>query len=151
MPSRTTRRSITVDMDLSGAFAVLRSLPREASAELRDASEAIVVSEARRIRAAGSSKGRQASAAASSTKAARDRVPAIAVGGARRVTRSKARAGDLFFGSDAGSVRFMQFPRPQFDGSYWFWDTLGRDAKRIMGRWGAALDNVVDRWAGRDA
>ena len=143
--AQTVKVGVQVDVDVRGALRALRGLPKDASKELRKASVEIVNREVPRIQAAAGGHGKQARAAARSARARSDRVPAIAVGGRKRVTSSKnGYAGSIFFGSDAGSVEYKQFPRPSK--SYWFWDTLADDSKEMMREWGRAYDRVVRQW-----
>lgn len=140
----TRREHFWVKIDVSAALRVLRKLPKEASRELRAASKEIVNREVPRIRSAATTK--QARAAAKSVRAASDRVPAIAMGGKKKVTSAKnGYAGSIAFGSDAGAVVHEQFPKPP--GDQWFWDTLGRDAGDMMSQWGKAYDEVLDTWS----
>lgn len=148
--SRTIRGMVWVDVDVTRALRALRGMPKDASKELRAASVAIVAREVPKIQAAGKVSGKQAAAAASSVRARSDRVPAIAVGGSKRVTKGRGkggRAGQIFFGSEAGSVDYKQFPPPSH--SRWFWDTLGKDSKSMMREWGQAYDRAVTTWGDR--
>jgi len=143
--AQTVKVGVHVDVDVRGALRALRGISKDASKELRRASVEIVDREVPRIHAAAALHGRQARAAARSVRARSDRVPAIAVGGRKRVTSSRnGYAGSIFFGSDAGSVQYKQFPSP--NKSYWFWDQLGRDSTGMMRAWGKAYDKVVSQW-----
>lgn len=133
-----------VKVDVSAALRVLRKLPKEASRELRKASKEIVQREVPRIQSAATT--RQARAAAKSVRPASDRVPAIQMGGKKRVTSAKnGYAGSIVFGSDAGAPTWDQFPKPP--GDQWFWNQLGKDASDIMSQWGDAYDGVIERWS----
>lgn len=141
MPVATTRKSLTVDVDVTGALRALRGMPKEASRELRAASVRIVNDLVPEIKRAARS--RQDRAAVKSVRARSDRAPAVVLGGKKKVTSSRnGWAGSIAFGADAGSHRYRQFADP----GRFFWDTLGREADQIMREWGKAYDETIERW-----
>lgn len=145
----TERMRVSVDVDIRGALRALRGISKDAPKELREASVRIVDKEIPKIRGAAAERGRQAAAAARSLRARRDRIPAIAVGGRKRVTSTKnGYAGSIYFGSEHGSSRYKQFPPHRGSSSYWFWDTLGNDSADMMREWGEAYDEVARQWRG---
>lgn len=105
--------TIRID-NLNSVLRSLNRMPKEASTQLRDESQAI----ARDIvsRAQGAAATPQQRLAAASMKARRDRVPVIVAGGRKRlpVTSSRKRRGpdtsrqtygDIFFGAEFGGSR----------------------------------------------
>lgn len=86
-----------------GLIARLNRLPKTAQVEMREAALEISEDEARRIAAAGAADDAQSQAVARFVKARKDRLPAIAAGGARKTGVSGgATAGQLFFGAEFG-------------------------------------------------
>ena len=164
-------RSLNLGVEVEGLpsyFARLRSLPKVAQDEMREAAMAIAEDEASRIRAAAASDSSQSAAIAQFIKARRDRVPAISAGGARRAgVKGGARAGEIFFGAEfggkarkAGPVKTrtarsgfvikettQQFrPHTGHEG-YFFFPTLRKDQDRMLERYEQALTNVEREWA----
>lgn len=81
----------------------IRTLPKTAQDEIREAARAIADDEAARIASAGRSSDKQSRAAAGFVRARRDRVPLIVAGGASKAGVSGgATAGQLFFGAEFG-------------------------------------------------
>lgn len=131
-----------------GAFALL---PRQASDELRDASQKIAQAMQGRIQAAARIEGRQASILAPTVKARRDRVPAVQAGGAKRIGRRHKPAYKLLFGSEFGASQSGRYSLRQFKphlgaGSYWFFRTVEDDQAVIDREWNAAADEVIRRF-----
>lgn len=127
--------------------AAFRKLPRDASAEIRDASSKIADLEVAAIRSAAGG-NRQAAAAATSLRARRDRFPALVIGGARRVTSSGARAGDLLFGAEfgAGPTTPGGFRPHRGTTGYFLFPTLRRDSTRMYAEWLEAAEGIVTAW-----
>jgi hypothetical protein len=119
--------SISYDTrDVTAVIGQLRDVDKalrtNASAELRDAAGTT----AERGVAALQSGARgtpQASIVAGSAKVKRDRVPAISIGGARRVGRRGTPAGDLVWGSEKGGRNFAAGINPS---GYWIEPTIRR-------------------------
>ena len=104
-------------VQVDGLRELLRALnraDREMSKQIRVASKSIAadVAEgaARRARMSGIP---QLAAVAGTYRAVSDRVPAVRMGGAKRVTSSGASASDIVFGADFGAHRanHPQFPK----------------------------------------
>ena len=90
---------------IAGLNAALRRLPKEASAELREASQKItkVVADDAQGRARGTSGA--ARIVAPTIKAAKDRYPVIKMGGKKRIAGRKGNrqtVGDLIWGAEFG-------------------------------------------------
>lgn len=139
--------TLTVGIRIDGVRETLtafRGLPREASAELRDAAGDLAKMLARKAQAGALAEGAQAALMAPTVKAGRDRVPVVQAGGAKRVGSRRAPAWKLLFGSEFGSNRFAQFPRShQGRDGIWFFPTIESNAAAISRRWREAADNII--------
>lgn len=142
---------LTIRVKISGAketLAAFRELPKDASKELRDASQRISQVEANKIRGAAASSSRQSALVAQGIKARRDRLPSIVVSGAKRVGRHRAPLNKIMFGANFGATYLKQF-RPHRAGGtddYWFFSTAEKDLPRMVDQWGQAVDKVLRRW-----
>lgn len=103
---------------IKGLGAALRSLPKEASAELREAALGIVGPIAADARARAAAEGGVAGLVQRSIKGKRDRVPAITMGartvlpardGRRRARTPSQTINAVWGGAEFGSDRFRQF------------------------------------------
>lgn len=142
---------LTIRVSIKGAretIAAFRALPKEASAELRDASTRISQTEAVKIRAAATSSSKQSALVASGIKARRDRLPAITVGGAKRVGRNRKPLNKIMYGANFGATYLHQFRphRGAGEDDYWFFSTVEKDLPRMIDQWGRAVDKVLRRW-----
>ena len=154
--------------DLKQTLATLNKLPNEATVAMRDASQQIAQDEADRLRSAGMSSGdKQSKLVAGVIRAKRDRVPAIAAGGAKKVAPSrkiyrsttnrtktgrgklvKPSAGDIFFGAEFGGRRrktTQQFRPHRGRKGYWFWPQLRADEARMISAYDEAVTDVLGR------
>ena len=156
------KQALTVKIHMDGVretLAAFRRLPKDASAELRDASgriaQLLVVA----------AKGRshvdaQAAAVGTTVKVARDRVPAVQAGGSKRITSSRVPAWKLLFGSEFGgsgrygwyaASRYMdsqgrQFSPHQGQRGRWFFPSVEGEQARISQQWRRAADDIVERF-----
>jgi hypothetical protein len=122
-----------------GLQASLKRLPRNLSAELRDASQDISVDVSRGAEAARVTSQQRLVP----VKPRRDRVPKIVMGGNTRVgSRRKARAGDLMYGANFGSRRYTQFP-PVRKPDHFLYATIRRMGNTILDRYGDALSKTL--------
>lgn len=140
------KKGLVVTLRIEGARETLRafkSLPKEADAALRDASQRIAQTLAGRIKTAARSEGRQAALLASTVKARRDRLPAVVAGGVKRVGRNRKPAYKLLFGSEFGSNRLKQFKPHLGRGSYWFFRTVEDGQSDLSRQWSKAADEVA--------
>src|SRR5690606_12271278 len=101
---------------LDGAYETLakfRSLPKDASKELRERSLKLASVLADRIKAAAESDvSPQAKLWAPTVRPVRDRTPSILIGGTRKVGRRGAPVWGILFGSEFGSNQYRQFGKP---------------------------------------
>ena len=138
----------TIDVYVEGLNDVLRAfraLPKEASQELRQASQAIandIMVPAWR-NAALFNAGPWGAKIADSVKARRDRIPAVSIGGNRRVFSGGASATMVRYPSDAGQVR-PSIP-PAFEQTDWISQVRGYQPQAIR-QWGQAVDRIVEKW-----
>jgi hypothetical protein len=121
-------------------------LPKDATVELRAASLAIAEALAETVRTAAEGDSGQSALMAPTIRAMRDRVPAIAAGGARRVGSNKVPAFKVLFGSEFGSHSLKQY-RPFNPTGYWFFSTVQANEDEIGARWLAGADEIVRKWA----
>lgn len=156
------KQTLTVKVHIAGVretLAAFRQLPKDASNELRDASgkiARILVDAAKR----GASIDPQATAVATTVKVARDRVPAVQAGGAKRVTKNRAPAWALLFGSEFGAngrygwyaaskyadSEGRQYSPHQGQQGRWFFPSVEAEQARIGTHWNRAVDAVVRRF-----
>lgn len=119
----------------------LRSLPKEAQAELRDASQDI----ATRLmvpawRAAAMKAGPWGPGIAQTIKAKRDRIPAVTIGGNRKTYSGGASPTMVRFPSSAGRVR-TAIPEV-FRPTGWIRSAKPAYIGPAMGEWGQAVSRV---------
>lgn len=142
------RTAFTANMHVQGSREMLRAfkkLPAEASRQLREASLELAQDLAGRARtAAASDAAPQSKLIAPTIKARRDRAPAVAAGGTKRVGRSKVPAYKVLFGAEFGSNRFAQFGRTHSGRKgYWFFPLVEAEREMIGKAWLKAADQVV--------
>ena len=136
---------VTVRVDGAADLArLMREAPADVRKDMRRTGKE-QVSDPLAARARQEAPGRQARAAAATTRGVAGNLPAIRVGGKRRVASGGATAGDLAPGTVFGSRRFGQFParrRP----SYWFFSTVDRHGPEAIREWRGVFDTVSRRW-----
>jgi hypothetical protein len=141
-------------MEIDGLTSTLRAFNtygKDASAQLRDASGKIAKATAEQATQRGAGIGRQAALAAASLRVARDRVPALQMGGAKKAGRRGVPVGVLIYGAEFGGrgrPTTQQFlPHRGRDG-YFLFPTIrarGLDDTALYLR---ALDDLGAKWAG---
>jgi len=156
--------TLTVTIRIDGVretLAAFRRLDKGASAVLRKRTLELSETLADRVRAAGAADTRQTALVAPTVRARRDRVPAIAAGGGKKVGSKKARAGDLLYGTEFGMNRrtgwyalsrfrgskARQFRPHRGRASYWFFKTVEENAPEISAAWRAVADDVLKDWS----
>lgn len=149
--ARALRMSITLD-GARPLLSALGKLDKNLQANIRDASQEIAATEADRIAKAGRGSDKQSRLVAVTVRARRDRVPAIAAGGAKRLpTKGRPRAMDLLFGAEFGGQKrptTQQFRPHKGTRGYWFFPTIRRDEKRIIRLWLGGVDKTLADWDG---
>ncbi len=171
------RTTITVKPDLSdyrGLLKALSKMDKDSQKALKDEVASISAWTATGIRqAAGNAPfAKQASMVAATVKPARDRVPTVRIGGAKKMPVSRKRtegnpapsAGQLLFGSEFGGERNAKdsasaFPNGGYrfparspregrgNAGYWIFPSLKIMQPEIKRRWFAACNKVMDNWA----
>lgn len=158
------KKALTVNLHLAGAretLAALRTLPKDASKELRDASKRIADDIAEKVKTAAVAEGRQARVLARTVKAHRDRVPVVVAGGMTRLGRHRVPAYTLLFGSEFGmNRRTGWYARERFRASTgrqykphrgqqgrWFFPTVEAEQAEISRQWREAADSVIAKFA----
>lgn len=130
---------------LNDVLRAFRKLPKEASAELRGASQSIA--ERHMVPAwrdaAMNYAGPWGDKIADSVRAKRDRVPAVQIGGSRKVFSGGASATMVRYPSDAGQVR-PSIP-PAFTGTGWIGRTRAYQPAALR-EWSEAVDRVLAKW-----
>jgi hypothetical protein len=104
---------------------------------------------------------KQATRVAQTTRANKDRVPSVTIGGSRVKFSGGAVSGDVLYGSEFGadptsiSGKFpnggRRFPyrspdRGQGSQGYWIYPTLRANQPRITKEWHEAVDDVLNNW-----
>src|SRR5215471_6105574 len=120
MATQRTTQKMKVE-GLDALLAANKRLPKDAKAELRKATKNIATATAREAMAEGRGERPVQAAAAMSIRALSGATPTIAMGGAKRVTKRKTQAGDIFFGAEFGGgakPTTTQFPRHRGQAGY---------------------------------
>lgn len=139
--------------NVAGLNRALRALPKEAAAELRNASADIAVMVAAEARTAALRVGGVARYVAPTIRAGRDRVPVVRMGGNTRLperdgrSRSSGRqtVGDVMWGAEFGGQRrptTQQFDRwrgSSRGAGYFLWPSVRRNSDDIHDRYSQAL------------
>lgn len=159
------KSSLTVKVQIEGVretLAAFRELPKDASKELRDASQKLakVIAAKAKVDAVAHG-GPQGKLLAPTIKAARDRVPVVTVGGARKVGRNRAPAYGVLFGSVFGFYgrsgwygaakfhggRGRQYRPHRGQDAYWFFPLVESEAPEISRAWNQAADDIVRKFS----
>lgn len=145
--------NLVVAVRIDGAaqtLAAFKSLPKDASDELRTAALELAELLAQRVRSAGASEGRQAAKLASTVKAKRDRIPTFTVGGTKKIFRGRKdgtgrEAFRGLFGSEYGG-RGHGFKPHRGAAGYWIWPTVEANQADISKTWGEAADAIIEKF-----
>lgn len=144
------RKSLIIDVNIEGlreTIRALNALPKEASAELREAALELSKKMARAAASAGATEGSQAALVATTVRAQKDRVPVVVAGGTKRLGRNKKPAFKLLFGSEFGSNRLPQYKPHVGRGSYWFFKTIEDHQVMIAAEWQKAADEIIRKFS----
>lgn len=158
------KTALVVKVHIDGVRQILRALsvlPKDAQNAIRDHSQALARKLAiKAVVDVSLHGGPQGPNLSTTVKAVRDRVPAIQVGGTRRLGRHRAPAYGMLFGSVFGmngrsgwfsaaryaSAAGRQY-RPHEGGAYAFFPLVEREAPTIAREWHAAVDDVVRKFS----
>ena len=148
---------MTAYNSVKGLNGALRSLPKEATDELRTASGEIAQFVVEDAQAGAMHVGGVARLVAPSIKVGRDRVPAVKMGGSTRLpvtsTRrsrkgSRQTVGDIWAGSEFGGgarATTHQFKPHRGKVGYFLWPAVRQDSDRIQRTYSEALDDALQR------
>lgn len=126
---------------LNGLLRDLRNLPKEAQAELRDASQ--VIADKHMVPAwkeAALRAGPWGKRIAASVRSRRDRVPSVIIGGGRKVFSGGATATMVRFPSNAGQVR--ETIPPAFTRTGWIETVQRAYLPAALQEWGDAVSRL---------
>jgi hypothetical protein len=148
-------KGLVINVKIEGGRETLRAfreLPKVASDELRDAAGKIADDMVGWVQNLASSTSRQAALVAGTTKRVRDRVPAVSIGGSKRIGtgtgRRKGAAYEILFGANFGSRSHRQFPAWAGVGNdYFVFKSIEAHAHEVEERWLGAADAIGQRWA----
>lgn len=144
---------LTAYATIDGLKSALRSLPREATGRLRDASVGIAGKVASNAASRARAQGGAAALVAPSIKATRDRVPVVKMGGSARIGDRKGTnqtVGNLIWGAEYGGgsrPRTRQFPPWRGAGSgagYFLWPAVREDNAYIKEQYSMALLDALE-------
>lgn len=141
----TKQYDLAVD-GLNDVLRAFRRLPKQASNELRTASQTIAdrhmvpAWQAAALNYAGP----WGTQIAASIRAKRDRIPSVNIGGNRKAFSGGATPTMVRFPSDAGRVR-DSIPPAFGDGSNWIARTRAYQPAAIR-EWSQAVDRIVQKW-----
>ena len=157
-----SKETISIKPDqaqLGGLYDALKRLDKDANNQLKTDVMAISGWTATRIKDAASMNPypKQAAKALATTRAQRDRVPSVAIGGSRQKYSGGAVAGNILFGSEFGANptsvngRFpnggRRFPMPSKGKGYGIFKTLKQIQPEITRQWKTAVDKVLNEWS----
>ena len=129
---------------LNDVLRAFKALPKEASAELRSSS--MVIAERHMApawrNAALYYAGPWGEVIADSVKVKRDRVPAVQIGGNRKVLSGGGTATMVRWPSDTGQGRESFAP---FETTNWISNVRAYQPDALR-EWGAAVDRIVNKW-----
>lgn len=139
------RKPLQISIHIDGldqTLRALRGMPKEASAALRDRAGLIAADMVGWVQARAFTP--QQDRVADTAKVVRDRVPAIQLGGTKRITRTRTPAWKILFGANFGARRFPQFlPWAGRGRDYFIWAAVEAHEAQIERRWLEAVDETV--------
>jgi hypothetical protein len=158
------KQALTVKVRITGLRETLkkfRGLPKDASKELR--TETLRLSEflTLKAKAAGFAQGRQSGVVAGTIRAQKDRVPAVVMGGTKRLGRNKAPAYKIMFGAEFGmNARSGWYAKPRYADSpgrqyrphrgragYFFFPTVEQSQSEVAAAWNKVADDIVAKFS----
>lgn len=158
------KTTLVVTVRIEGVREILRAftvLPKDAQNAIRDHSQALARKLAvKAVVDMSANGGPQGPNLATTVKAVRDRVPAIQVGGTRKLGRHRAPAWGMLFASlfgmngQSGWYSYARYAasagrqyRPHEGTAYAFFPLVEREAATISREWHAAVDDVVRKFS----
>ena len=132
---------------LNELLRTLRALPKEASAELRDASQAIADKHmVPAWKEAAMQAGPWGERIAATVRSKRDRVPAVNIGSNRRGFSGGATPTMVRYPSDKGQVR-DSIPPTFGEGTDWIATVRGKYQAGALQEWKEALEGISRKWS----
>lgn len=152
MPARPFEVSVAIT-GVRETLQAIRQLGPDANKAIRDRSMELSQRMAGRLRSAAQAEGRQAARLAETVKPKRDRVPAVNIGGTKRIFRGRKdgtgrEAFRGLFGSEFGA-RGHGFKPHRGRNGYWVWPTILSEQPAIAQEWQKAADEVVRQFGSR--
>ena len=134
---------------VAGLNAALRRLPKEASVQLRNASQAMAGEVAAEAKAKASGLPGAYRKVAPTIRAKRDRIPVIQMGGSTKLRKGpRQTVGDLIWGAEFGGrgrPTTQQFLPHLGQTGYALWPTIRANHDDIIEAYSAAFDEAVER------
>lgn len=159
------KQTLSLRIHIAGLQTTLNAfkfLPKDATAELRAKTKELSEEMAHVARSAASrDEAPQTRLLIPTIKAVRDRLPAVQVGGTRRVGRHQVAAYNVLFGSEFGmSSRSGWYAKRRYKSSdglqyhrehngntgYWFFPTVEAEEARIARAWREVADSIISEW-----
>lgn len=143
-------------------YAAFKTMDQQANIQLKNDVKGLSVWMAGEIKAAAARSPwpKQAEAVASTTRAVKDRIPYVRIGGEKIVTKTGAKAGDLLVGAEFGGPawfpnrgRRFPFRSPRLgrgNAGYWIYPTLRSKHDELATRWQAMVEKYVENPWGRN-
>jgi hypothetical protein len=147
---RNKQRPLTIKVRITGVretLAAFKNLPKDATAELRTASGVIAGFMANAVRSSGLASSTRSALLTGTVKVARDRVPAVQVGGSSALGSRRTPAWKMLFGDEFGAKTFPQFRPHRGTKGYWVFSSIEGNESRIDQEWNRAADEIVRRWS----
>ena len=146
--------------NVAGLNRALRSLPRTASASLRDASQDIADKVAADAASAATRQGGVAALVAPTIRSGRDRVPVVKMGSSKRLPADgrsrkgdRQTIGDVIWGAEFGggarpsTQQFLPWRGNDTGAGYFLWPTVRGDRAYIETAYGDAILEAMDEAA----
>lgn len=160
---QTIKLQMDITPEIRALFQRLNEMDAESKTVLKERVKGIAGWVAEEIKTAASYAPmyKQAQRVAQTTRANKDRIPNITIGGARAKFSGGGTAGDVVIGSEFGADPTSEngafpnggrrFPyrspeRGQGNEGYWIFPTLRLAQPRITREWHEAVDNILDKW-----
>jgi hypothetical protein len=142
---------ISLHLHMTGVretVAAFKKLPKNATAELRDANQSIADSLDDKISTAARGSSKQSALVARGVKSRRDKVPSVQAGGATKVGSNRRPLHKILFGANFGAKFLPQFRphRGAGEDDYWFYSTIQDNKEQIFKEWADAADRVLKEW-----
>lgn len=144
---------MTAFKTVDGLNKALKTLPKEASGTLREASMDIAQDVASGAASEARSQGGIAALVAPTIRVARDRIPAVRMGNSTRIdpdrTGERQTIGDLMWGAEFGGRRrattqqFLPWRGSGTGAGYFLWPTVRGMEDQIQDRYSEALDDAL--------